>query len=102
MRKVIVLGALALAILSFTYACNDTANSDSGNYDTAQRNNGGEGSNMNVGGAAGDTTNNTGNMNNGGYGTTPGQDTLTNPTTGGTRNSTGATGSTGTGRRDSL
>lgn len=39
MRRAIILGALSLAVLGFTYGCADTANSDSSNYDTTQNHN---------------------------------------------------------------
>jgi hypothetical protein len=41
MRRMIIPGALALLALSFAYGCNDTANSDSSNYDTTQTPGGG-------------------------------------------------------------
>lgn len=39
MRRIIIFGALAMALLSFTYGCADTANSDSNNYDTTRQQN---------------------------------------------------------------
>lgn len=39
MRKVIILGALSTALLSFTYGCGGAANTDNPNYDTTQQHN---------------------------------------------------------------
>ncbi|HEY0068169.1 MAG TPA: hypothetical protein VGB46_12420 [Flavisolibacter sp.] len=90
MRRVIILGALALALLSFTYGCADTANSDSSNYDTTQQHNTSTGGNaspergldttVTTGGSIGNDNNaNTGNQDTGrgtGTGTQGGRDTL--------------------------
>jgi hypothetical protein len=84
MRRVIILGALALALLSFTYGCADTANSDSSNYDTTQQHNTNTGGNaspergldttVTIGGTIGNDNNaNTGNQD---TGTQGGRDTL--------------------------
>ncbi len=90
MRRVIILGALALALLSLTYGCADTANSDSSNYDTTQQHNTNTDGNaspergldttVTTGGTIGNDNNaNTGNQDTGrgtGTGTQGGRDTL--------------------------
>jgi hypothetical protein len=88
MRRVIILGGLALALLSFACGCADTANSDSSNYDTTQQHNTNTGGNaspepgrdtsVTTGGNIGDDQNaNSGNQDTSrGTGTQGGRDTL--------------------------
>jgi hypothetical protein len=109
MRRVIVLGAMALAVLSFMYSCgNNTANTDSSNYDSTLGTHGNNSVYSDTTTPTGTVTGTTSGMGTGANtGTTSSTDTATTKgttgtTTTGTGTKTGNRGNSGTSGRDSL